>query len=304
MTVHTRFYRNADITLQVNSDLPFKADTFDPKFEHFRVDGPGEDLASIHHHFSLPEVDLAALGKPAYHRAPWSIYPQQNGWTYVGILPEGFDAQLWKVATFNPGHNLGHIYHPGPEIWLHGNLKALTGFSTDQIWIARLLADRGGCYFHSAGAIVNGKGFLFVGHSDAGKTTTTQMLIEAGENASSALDVEILCDDRNIVRRWPAGWRVYGSWSHGDIPLVSAASAPLHAVCFLEQANQNKLIPLTGRREVLHRMLAYLIKPFQNAAWWHQTLDLVEDLVGAAPYYQMQFTKSGEIVEALANLAV
>jgi hypothetical protein len=29
--------------------------------------------------------------------------------------------------------------------------------------------------------------------------------------------VEILCDDRNIVRRMDDGWRVYGTWSHGDV---------------------------------------------------------------------------------------
>ena len=201
MTIHTRYYRNAGITLQVNSDLPFRADTFHPKFQPFRVDDPGEDLASIHHHFSLPEIDLDALGKPAYQKAPWSIYPIENGWIYLGILQS--TEKLWKVATFNHDHSIAHIYHPSPEDWLRGNWHALTTFPTDQIWLARLLADRAGCYFHSAGAIINGKGFLVVGHSDTGKTTTTQMLIDAAKRPGSSLNVEILCDDRNIVRHWP-----------------------------------------------------------------------------------------------------
>ena len=38
---------------------------------------------------------------------------------------------------------------------------------------------------------------------------------------------EVLCDDRNIVRRSPGGFRVYGTWSHGEVPIVSSASAPL-----------------------------------------------------------------------------
>ena len=304
MTIHTRYYRNADITLQVNSDLPFKSDTFDRKFEKFRVEEPGEDLARIHHHFSLPEIDLEGLGKPAYHKAPWSIYPSENGWTYVGILPEGFENQLWKVARFNNDHTIGHIYHPGPESWLLGNWHSLTTFPSDQIWLARLLADRGGCYLHSAGAIINGKGFLFVGHSDAGKSTTTQMLINASQRADSPLEVDILCDDRNIVCFRPEGWRVYGSWSHGDIPLVSAASAPLQAVCFLEQAQENQLIALTDRREILKRLLACLIKPFPTADWWGQTLDMLEDLAGAVPTYRMRFDTSGEVVKMIAELGV
>ena len=70
--------------------------------------------------------------------------------------------------------------------------SSLSLFPTDQILVARWLADRQGCYLHSAGAILDGKGLLFVGHSDAGKTTTVRMLQD---------QAEILCDDRNIVRR-------------------------------------------------------------------------------------------------------
>jgi len=79
-----------------------------------------------------------------------------------------------------------------------GGLSSLTRFATDQILIARLLADRQGCYLHSAGAIINGAGMLFVGHSDAGKSTITRLLMDAG--GAGDIQVEILCDDRNIVR--------------------------------------------------------------------------------------------------------
>ena len=47
----------------------------------------------------------------------------------------------------------------------------------------------------------------------------------------------ILCDDRNIVRRWKNGWRVHGTWSHGDVAEVSPASAPLRAIMFLRVIN-------------------------------------------------------------------
>lgn len=95
------------------------------------------------------------------------------------------------------------------------------------------------------------------------------MLIEAG--ARGEMNVEILCDDRSIVRKCfpplammcegqkripspsaaegqahipstsvaahipsPLGeWRVYGTWSHGDVPLVFGNDAPLRAICFI-----------------------------------------------------------------------
>jgi hypothetical protein len=302
MTIHTRYYQNAGITLQVNSDLPFKVDTFQPKFEPFRVDDPAEDLACIHHHFFLPEIDIESLGKPAFHKAPWAIYPTEEGWTYLGILPEGSVDALWKVATFNHDHSLGHIYHPGPDSWLHGNLHALTTFPSDQIWLARLLAGWTGCYFHSAGVIINGLGFLFVGHSEAGKTTTAQMLIDAGQRPGSGLDVEILCDDRNIVRRRPDGWWLYGSWSHGEIPLISPASASLHTICFLEQAQENNLVPITDHQLAWRQLMACIIKPLVSADWWDNAIKLVDCLAIEAPCYRMKFNKSGHILNNLQSL--
>ena len=296
------YYKIANISIVVHSDLPIRPNTFAPKFEIFRVEEPGDDLVEIHHHFELPEIDLESVGTPIYQKAPWAIYPTAEGWLYLGILPEDFEDPLWKVAFFNHDHSVSHVYHTSDAGFLNGNLHALTGFPTDQIWLARLLADRGAVFIHSAGAILNGKGFLFVGHSEAGKSTTTQMLLDANQKEASDLDAEILCDDRNIIRREPEGWQVYGSWSHGDIPNVSANTAPLHAICFLEQAQENRLIPLTNRQEALPRLLACVIKPFVTRDWWHQTLDVVEKLSTDVACYRMRFDKSGEIVNELSKI--
>jgi hypothetical protein len=63
-----------------------------------------------------------------------------------------------------------------------------------------------GFWAHAAGFVMDSKGLLFVGHSDAGKSTMMKMLRSQGE---------MLCDDRIIVRRWQDGFRIHGTWSHG-----------------------------------------------------------------------------------------
>jgi hypothetical protein len=209
------------------------------------------------------------------------------------------------VVTFTRDHAHAHIYNNGAEAWLRGNHHSLTLFSTDQILIARLLADRNGCYLHSAGTILNGAGVLFVGHSKAGKSTTTRMLMKAHKknHGEDSVQTEILCDDRNILRHLEAGWRVYGTWSHGDIPDVSPASAPLQAICFIEKADENSLMRLTDRQEIARLLLGCVIKSLITAAWWHKTFALIEQLANEVPCYVMRFDKSGAILAKLYELA-
>ena len=299
---HHRYYRIAGITISIESDLPITDSTFDKKFSFFQTDGAGEDTITIRHHFTLPDLTGQELGKEFYRKPPWAIFQQPNAWLYLGIMPDADDPTLHCVATFNTDHTRAHIYNTTSkeDSWRSGDLDSLTTFASDQILIARLLADRQGCYLHSAGAIINGAGVLFVGHSDAGKSTTTNFLIDAA--AKGEMEVEILCDDRNIVRRMDDGWHTYGTWSHGDVPLVSSSGAPLRAICFIEQSGDNSITSLVDRREIRHRLLACVIRPFVTAEWWEKTLDIIERMSNEVSCYIMRFDKSGTIVGEIEKM--
>ena len=218
-------------------------------------------------------------------------------WFYLGINSEENNDDLNLVGIFTADHRQGTIYHPridgeGSRALSRG-WHSLSLFSTDQVWLAPLLADRNAVLLHSAGVILNGRGLLFVGHSDAGKSTTVNMLKGRAE---------ILCDDRNVARRWDSGWRIHGTWSHGDVADVSAASAPLRAILFIEQSNRNAIVPLTDRKEIWRRLLATLIKAAVTAEWWHKEMDVLERLVREVPCFMMYFDKTGEIVSELERL--
>jgi len=294
-----RYYRIADITLQIESDLPMNEATFSAAINRFAVDQAGDDVVSIHHHFKLPDIGSLDLSREVYRKVPWAIYQTDSGWIYQGILPE--EAGDHTNAAASRDHADIHIYSTFAEQFLTGDYGVVSIPPTDQILIAQLLAGRAACYLHSAGAIINGRGMLFVGHSEAGKSTIIQMLIDAGNRGD--LEIEILCDDRNIVRRRDDGWRVYGSWSHGDISTVSPASAPLQAICFLEKAGVNSIARLTDRQEINHRLLAHLIKPFVTMDWWEKTLDTTSQLAAKAGCYLQHFDKSGDIVAQLKTMS-
>lgn len=297
---HRRYYQIADITIQVDTDIPINDYTFDSCFKIFQVDGPGNDNIMLRHHFSLPDLGSKDLGRELYRKAPWAIYKNNGFWIYLGISPELEDKRLHQVAVFNHNHTSARIYNKDVDIFNKGSLSSLTLFPTDQILLARILADRGGCYLHSCGVNLQGKGLLFAGHSEAGKSTMAMML--KGK-------AEILCDDRIIIRKLPTDNRqpqtkfnIYGTWSHGDVPDISAGSAPLRAILFLKKSEENHVKLLEDKKEITKRLLNCVIRPFVTVDWWEKTLVLIKDISDIVPCYELCFNKSGKVVELLKKL--
>jgi hypothetical protein len=322
-----RYYQIAGITIRLESDLPITDTTFHPKFKHFEVHRPGKDTITIRHHFSLPDLNGWNIGEEVYRTPPWAIYKNGSSWFYFGIRGNGVRAikRLWsrirhrlyqrsrqktkqvesiyshtvkgtkihQLAVFNHDYRDVKIYNKTEKSFRRGNLNSLTLFPTDQILLARVLGKREGCYIHASGVVLDGKGFLFVGHSNAGKSTMAMMLKD---------QTKILCDDRMIIRRWPEGFRIHGTWSHGDVPDISADSAPLKAILFLKQDQENRLIPIDHGPEIIGRLLACLIKPLVTADWWKQMLALVDQMAHEAPCYSLHFTKDGGVIDLLKRL--
>lgn len=291
MNTAARFFSIAGITLQVESDLPFGEHTFRPKLEQFAVSTPGEDCVQVRYHFALPAEPESSYGEQVYNHKPWRIYRAPNGWTYVGFIDLPVPS-VFMIAKADVAHQQIDIYHPDARQFRKGNRNSLTLSPTDQIALAPILAERQACYVHSAGLIFEQQGLLFVGHSSAGKSTVVKMLRD---------EAEILCDDRVILRRWPDGIKIHGTWSHGEIPEVSPSSAPLRAIFFLEKARHNALIPLSPA-ETARRLPEHLIKALAGREWWLKMFDLLEHVAAGVPAYRLQFDRSGQVKELLRGL--
>jgi hypothetical protein len=92
MIEHPRYYQIAGITIKVEGDQPFEPDAFADSLEKFRVHQPGEDLVSLYHHASMPDVEKMDLGNQVYRKPPWvtpSNYPRYDnskpeaGWAFI-----------------------------------------------------------------------------------------------------------------------------------------------------------------------------------------------------------------------------
>jgi hypothetical protein len=201
--------------------------------------------------------------------------------------------RIRQLAVISDDQRVVDIYNRQNADFSRGRLSALTNFPTDQVLLARILADRQGCILHAAGIVLDGKGFLFVGHSEAGKTTLATMLRHRAD---------ILCDDRIIVRKWASEFKIHGTWMHGDLAEIRPDEAPLHGILFLEKDTQTRLEPIFQKREAVGRLLACAVKPMLTADWWHKTISLTASLAADIPCYCLHFDKSGSVVDLLERV--
>jgi len=113
---------------------------------------------------------------------------------------------------------------------------------------------------------------------------------------------ELLCDDRMIIRKHSDGFKIYGTWSHGDVPEVSANSAALSAILFLEKSNDNCLMPLNDKKEIIKQLIGCIIRPFVTAEWWQKILGLVDIIASEIPCYVLRFDRSSRVIDVLRQL--
>jgi hypothetical protein len=87
---------------------------------------------------------------------------------------------------------------------------------------------------HSSAVIAGGQGFLFVGPSEAGKST-------AARNSAAH---HVLGDEMNLVHFTPQGLFVEGTPFNGLFRDKKPGKAPLRAVFLLNQAPEHRIVPM------------------------------------------------------------
>ncbi|MBD3386649.1 hypothetical protein GF407_17230 [candidate division KSB1 bacterium] len=251
-------------------------------------------MLRLEHYIGLPDENSAARGKLLYHKAPWMIYETPQNWIYVSYSQLEGEMRINKISYFEKDYSFARIYHKDDRLFKLGNWNAVTSFPSDQIWLGQLLPDRNGFYLHSSGLLLNGHGLLFVGHSEAGKSTISKMLLKAG--------AELLCDDRNIVKNEKNEWKVYGTWSHGELPMVSPAHAPLFGIFILQKSDRNHIGLIKNQQQRFHSIMECIIRPFVTLSWWDKVIPLIHRLGQNVPVFQIEFTQDGKIVKFLQEL--
>ncbi|MBU1585267.1 MAG: hypothetical protein KKE44_21285 [Proteobacteria bacterium] len=284
------------MSIEVKSDLPITDTTFDSKFKSFEISAPLEENIVLYHRFSPDPAKTEIDPKSRiYFRPPWAIYQKNEKWIYQWINAEPPHENYYRTVVTDREHSFLDIYNDKAmeKKFLEGGLTSLTMFPTDQILVGRLLAYKNGCIMHSLGISLDNNGYIFVGHSSAGKSTMAQIMKK---------EAVILCDDRNIIRKKNNAYILSGTWSHGDVPDVSGISVPLKAIFFLEKSDINQMDPVPDAQACFQRLLACLIRPLETRDWWEKSLDFLTLLSQQVPCWNLKFNKTGQIFDLIKGM--
>lgn len=297
--VQFRFFQIAGITIKIEFDFNVPSDSpinFSDTLEGFSSEGPGDDNVTIQHKEYTPSIDISIFGDTVYNKVPWVILKRNDLIIYKRIFKDPQSLPYISLAFFSECHKKAIIYSSSARLVRASKdgFSSLSLFPTDQIWVNHLLADRKSLLLHSSAAIINySHGKIFIGQSGAGKTTILSLL--KASSTKNNVPFEILCDDRNIVKRGKNSWDVHGTWFHGDIQETSSNHAPIDGIYFLQQSRENKITPVKERKILLQYLYPRIVRSLVSSDILDKTLSTLECFIGENKFYLLQFDTSGDV---------
>lgn len=169
-----------------------------------------------------------------------------------------------------------------PELGKDGVEYLLSG----SIFYTKLL-EHGGMLLHASCVVVDTRAYLFTAHSGTGKSTHTQLWLQAfGDRAY------ILNDDKPALRRINGQLCACGTPWSGKLDLSQPANVPVAAIALLSRSKENS-IRRANVAESLPKLLAQTVNKL-NAEHMDRLLDNLEQLVENVPIYSLSCNMSPE----------
>jgi hypothetical protein len=164
--------------------------------------------------------------------------------------------------------------------FLAGNRDPFVGPALELLMITHL-ARRRGVILHGCGIAVAGRGIVLAGESGAGKSTLSRLWAKRG-------GVEILSDDRVIVRRQNGSFFLYGTPWHGDEAFAARGGVRLERILFIRHGHRNS-VRMVSAAGAVKEMLKCSFPPLWDAAGTAAALDLFQDAAGSVPCAELAF---------------
>ena len=158
-----------------------------------------------------------------------------------------------------------------------------------RILLSVVLLEKRGFLLHAATVVRNGKAYVFMGRSGAGKSTV----------ASLAPAGTVLTDEISLIRCDHGAWQAYGTPFWGEFRAEGQnRCAPLAGIFSLVQAPHNRTAPIRGT-QALAAMLGNTLFFAPGREARENLLGILAGLVVAVPVHRLEFKKDASFWEVL-----
>ena len=152
-----------------------------------------------------------------------------------------------------------------------------------------------GACIHSCGVIdESGEGYLFIGHSGAGKSTISRLW-------HARPGVRVLSDERTVVRQEDGIYWLYGTPWFSRARLSQPGAAPLKAIFSLAHGPFNQCTELRPSLSVAN-LFSCGHPTYHSPSGMENLLSFLEGMAQNIPHYLLSFTPQTEVVDFVRSI--
>lgn len=139
-----------------------------------------------------------------------------------------------------------------------------------------------GLYLHASAVELDGQAYLFSGPCGMGKSTHTRLWQQTFGAAA-----QVFNDDKPALRWLDGKWYAYGTPWCGKDGINQNKKVPLAGICFLKQAQENRIRRLTPQ-EAMTKVISQTLRKFNKRENLDLMLSHVDQLVRQIPVYELE----------------
>lgn len=183
------------------------------------------------------------------------------------------------------------------QVWIADGIKEMLIY--DPVFVSLLLLEKvmirnDALILHSAYMCRDNKAVLFSAPSETGKSTQADLWEKYRQTRT-------INGDRSLLIRDEDGWYAYGWPVCGSSEICNNEAYPIHAIVMLYQSKENKVERLKGFA-MIQKVMSQITINMWNSEFQMKAMDLIEQLVGEIPVYELGCDISEEAVECLEKV--
>jgi hypothetical protein len=235
----------------------------------------------------------AAKGRKLFDSGSiWRLYEHEEGFQFDFCAP-AFGPRTYKRLLVDVGFRKAILQMNAECFQQREHPPNPLEYPLDELLITHRLTRSRALELHSCGIVANDGSNLFVGHSGAGKSTTSRLW-------ASRQGVDILSDDRIILREHAGRFFMYGTPWHGEATFALPANSPLTRILIIEHGHGNVLTRLSTSQAVAE-LFARSFVPFHRHEYVESALEFLQAVAETIPVYRYAFEPDQRAVDTILN---